>query len=254
MNKSIAVDLDGTLAFYETGYAGFNKIGAPIKPMVDLINKFQSQGYKIKIFTARANNKKNIPVVKEWLRKNGLGDFEVTNVKTPDIVLFIDDRAVGVEKNTGKLLSKYSHIIQENVTGGPTMGFYRDVLNEMLSEMEIGDDEWEYEGEAAGEDGLNDDDINAMPIYAKGSVAGPKGFERPDEAGYTEDVAGDPADNFYNSQELPTIKYGYRRVVDDMDEAGESTYNGPRQPADIEDTFENFAEGFSPRLAALLRR
>ena len=45
-------DLDGTLAKYD-GWKGIDHIGAPVKPMVDLIKRMHTEGKVVKILTAR---------------------------------------------------------------------------------------------------------------------------------------------------------------------------------------------------------
>ena len=45
-------DLDGTLAKYD-GWKGIDRIGEPVKPMVDLIKRMHDEGKVVKILTAR---------------------------------------------------------------------------------------------------------------------------------------------------------------------------------------------------------
>jgi len=97
----IGVDLDGTLAVH-TSWKGDDHIGEPIPAMMERVQKWIKQGKTVKIFTARANNPKAIPYVKKWLKKHGLGQLEVTNIKDQGMIELWDDRAVRVEKNTGK--------------------------------------------------------------------------------------------------------------------------------------------------------
>lgn len=54
----IGFDLDGTLAKYDK-WEGIDKIGEPIKPMVDLIKKLNAEGKKVKILTARVAPRAN---------------------------------------------------------------------------------------------------------------------------------------------------------------------------------------------------
>ena len=68
-----------------------------------LIKLWIRQGHKVIIFTARAADPKNIPAIEKWLKEHGLSGLKVTHEKTPEIGIIIDDKAVGVEKNTGKL-------------------------------------------------------------------------------------------------------------------------------------------------------
>ena len=96
----IAVDLDGTLAVYG-GYKGPKDIGEPIPAMMQRVRQWREEGREVIIFTARDKN--SWPHIKRWLRRHGLGDMKVTNIKTYDIMEFYDDRAYRVEYNTGRV-------------------------------------------------------------------------------------------------------------------------------------------------------
>ena len=102
---SIYVDLDGTLAEYN-GWKGPDCIGKPVPAMVDRIRNWLSRGITVKIFTARATVPEQIDPIKNWLSQLGFGECEVTCIKGFDAVEFWDDRAVTVEANTGRVLTK----------------------------------------------------------------------------------------------------------------------------------------------------
>ncbi len=109
MNKDktaswIGFDLDGTLAVWKSGQ-NILTIGKPIPKMVARLKRYIGQGHRVKIFTARADRKEQVKLIKTWLKDNGLPDLEVTNVKDFMMVKLYDDRAVAVEANTGKILS-----------------------------------------------------------------------------------------------------------------------------------------------------
>ena len=96
----IGVDLDGTLARYESGQ--FPKIGEPLYPMAQYVRDLIAEGeYEVKIFTARACEPDQIPLVKEWLKANGFPDLEVTNAKDYYMEEMWDDRCVRVRSNSG---------------------------------------------------------------------------------------------------------------------------------------------------------
>jgi hypothetical protein len=98
----VGVDLDGTLAHWEDGYgAGDTPIGQAVEPMLARVRAWLAVGLTVKIFTARAAEKDQIPVVREWLRQHGLHELEITNAKDCDMVEMWDDRAVTVVRNTG---------------------------------------------------------------------------------------------------------------------------------------------------------
>lgn len=98
----ISVDLDGTLAKYN-GYKGATHIGEPVPAMAARVRRWVGRGKRVKIFTARADDEKSVNAIKKWLKDNELPDLEITNLKDKDCIEFWDDRAVAVEKNTGKI-------------------------------------------------------------------------------------------------------------------------------------------------------
>lgn len=103
MKQWIGVDLDGTLAEYTT-WRGENHIGQLIPKMMKRILLWLKAGKTVKIFTARASQPAQIPVVEAWLKENGLDGLEVTNIKDHGMIELWDDKAKRVEKNTGKVI------------------------------------------------------------------------------------------------------------------------------------------------------
>ena len=104
-HKHIAVDLDGTLAFYDF-WRGIEHIGKPIEPMLNIVKGLINSGNKVKIFTARAcEGEIAIRYVKKWCIENGLGDLEVVNYKNYGTTMLIDDRARQVIYNEGIIIT-----------------------------------------------------------------------------------------------------------------------------------------------------
>lgn len=101
----IAVDLDGTLAHHDpkAQYLA-SQIGEPIKPMLERVKRWIEEGHEVVIFTARVGEEGAYPHIQAWLRKHGIGGLTITNKKGQDVGEFWDDRAVAVERNTGKVL------------------------------------------------------------------------------------------------------------------------------------------------------
>lgn len=99
----IGVDLDGTLAYHDAD-SPMVRIGPPVPLMVKRVKRMIELGYKVKIFTARAQDSEQILLIRKWLLKNGLPALEITNIKDYNMVKLFDDRAVQVELNTGKLV------------------------------------------------------------------------------------------------------------------------------------------------------
>jgi hypothetical protein len=94
----IGVDLDGTLAVYG-GFKGTSHIGAPIEPMVKRVRQWIDEGRDVRLMTARTPH----PAIRRWMKEHLGAILPITNTKDPHMQLLIDDRAIGVERNTGKL-------------------------------------------------------------------------------------------------------------------------------------------------------
>lgn len=107
----IGFDLDGTLANYN-GWVDETDIGDPIEPMIDLVKSYLRQGKTVKIFTARVTPKGQTvamlnrirKAIQNWTHKYIGQRLEVVCCKDHDMEILYDDRAIQVEKNTGKLI------------------------------------------------------------------------------------------------------------------------------------------------------
>ena len=97
------VDLDGTLAVWNDN-STLDRIGAPVHVMVDMVRSMVDNGIRVKIFTARACDPAQIPKIRAWMSRHGLPDLEITNVKDYYMERLYDDRAIRVERNTGRIL------------------------------------------------------------------------------------------------------------------------------------------------------
>lgn len=109
--KWIAVDLDGTLAHYESGQ-GVAYVGQPIEPMIKRVKTWLAEGKIVKIFTARVcgvfgeeDRQQQVAMIQAWCLCHLGQSLEVTAVKDIYMVELWDDRAVGVLKNTGRTVS-----------------------------------------------------------------------------------------------------------------------------------------------------
>jgi hypothetical protein len=96
----IGVDLDGTLAHYET-YQGPTHIGDAIPKMLERVLDWINEGKIVKIFTARALNPISVPYIELWLENHGIGGLEITAIKDSHMIELWDDRCIQVIKNQG---------------------------------------------------------------------------------------------------------------------------------------------------------
>lgn len=114
MNGWIGVDLDGTLAEYDS-WKGPEHIGNPIPLMVQRVKDWLEKGHEVRIFTARVShdgtarrvdeaNAARLAIVR-WCADHIGIVLPVTNVKDYAMIELWDDRCVRVEANTGIALS-----------------------------------------------------------------------------------------------------------------------------------------------------
>jgi hypothetical protein len=113
-----AVDLDGTLAMYESGdfakYGG-TRIGAPIPKMVERIKEWLAAGEEVRILTARVSEKHRLDVrvdengvedirqaIEDWCLLHIGVRLPVQNFKDGYMKELWDDKAVQVIQNTGE--------------------------------------------------------------------------------------------------------------------------------------------------------
>lgn len=109
----VAVDFDGTLAIsIAASIMGDEKpLGEPVMAMVRLVIQWLCEGQKVCLFTARiaphADNRDLMRIHKalqEWCLKHIGQVIPITCIKEPGIRTIVDDRAIHVEKNTGKIV------------------------------------------------------------------------------------------------------------------------------------------------------
>ena len=108
--KWIGVDLDGTLAYDTIEHMSSIEIGKPIPSIVKLV-KDLSLEHEVRIFTARVDGlaldypvDKIVEAIEDWCALHIGFIMEVTNIKDRNMLYLLDDRAVRVETNTGKLI------------------------------------------------------------------------------------------------------------------------------------------------------
>jgi len=103
----VGVDLDGTLAHYDE-WRGPGHVGAPIPRMVERVKEWLRQGIEVRIVTARVSgdNEDHIRIgataIGAWCVQHIGAPLPITNMKDFGMVELWDDRAVQVEKNTGR--------------------------------------------------------------------------------------------------------------------------------------------------------
>lgn len=98
--KWLAVDLDGVLCHYDK-FEGHDKFGTIIESIACAMEARHQAGWRIAIFTSRADTIEHASLVAEFLSAHQIGCDLITNVKKPYFKEFWDDRAFNVPRNSG---------------------------------------------------------------------------------------------------------------------------------------------------------
>jgi hypothetical protein len=112
--KTIACDLDGTLAEYDR-WRGIEHIGKPIERTLRRVRAALAAGHAVEIFTARVAFADDADTagkyIEDWCRQHVGQVLPVTCIKGGHFTEFWDDRAVGVHKNAGRERHNYTDTI-----------------------------------------------------------------------------------------------------------------------------------------------
>jgi hypothetical protein len=129
--KVVAVDFDGVINSYISGWKGPTETDAPVLSAAESLETLYNRGYKVIIFSTRANTQEGIDTVREYLRRhtknNELADaIEVTDQK-PIADMYIDDRAIpfnGDWEETLKRIEEFKPWTEKSLTwsGYPLQG------------------------------------------------------------------------------------------------------------------------------------
>ena len=102
----IGVDLDGTLA-HHNGMGHTTSIGEPIPVMLERVKSWLNADIEVRIVTARAGINPQptaLSDIEAWCLKHVGRVLPVTASKDYQMIELWDDRAIRVERNTGKIV------------------------------------------------------------------------------------------------------------------------------------------------------
>lgn len=120
----VGFDLDGTIAFDDAG-AAWGPPGPPIPAMVARVKAHLADGHEVRIFTARVSQVEDlVPAIvadiEAWCLAHLGQVLPITCQKDPSMWVIYDDRAVQVEKNTGRILEDVLRCAQDACRDEPT--------------------------------------------------------------------------------------------------------------------------------------
>lgn len=99
---TVAIDFDGVIHSYTSGWQGTDKCSDPIVPGIDTAIAELRKDYKVIVVSSRAETAEGRLAIRDYLKKNNIEVDGIQNEKPPCIVL-IDDRAICFNGNTETL-------------------------------------------------------------------------------------------------------------------------------------------------------
>ena len=89
---TIALDFDGVLHSYTSGWQGIVPTDPPVLGSREACDALTAQGWRVVVFTCRALTHEGRAAVHRWLDAHRIRVDEVTAIK-PHAVIYVDDRA-----------------------------------------------------------------------------------------------------------------------------------------------------------------
>lgn len=115
--RTIAVDFDGVLHPYTDGWVGSVPADEPpIDGAHDFLRLLDEQGFRVVVFSTRADHVEGYQGIERWLSMHGLGKYvaTITDKKVPAIA-YVDDRGVTFRGNWTEVLNAIDRL----ANGGP---------------------------------------------------------------------------------------------------------------------------------------
>ncbi len=105
--KTIAIDFDGVINSFKSGWKGPEFTDEPVNGAFEAINILLNEGYKVIIYSTRAETVEGKNTIYNYLLGNGINirEIEVTD-KKPIALVYIDDRAIKFSGNWNEILDK----------------------------------------------------------------------------------------------------------------------------------------------------
>lgn len=90
--QTIALDFDGVIHSYDSGWLGVVPTDPPVEAAREGIDALRALGFEIHVFSCRAETTAGRAAIHAWLDLHGIKVDKVTAIK-PHAVLYVDDRA-----------------------------------------------------------------------------------------------------------------------------------------------------------------
>ena len=103
-SSTIALDFDGVLHSYKSGWTGYEPIDAPVDGALEFVKLLLSKDFKVVIFSSRADTEAGKTGIKNWLKEHNFPAIDVF-IEKPHADLYIDDRGFRFSGNFDEVIN-----------------------------------------------------------------------------------------------------------------------------------------------------
>lgn len=102
--RTIAIDFDGVLHLYSSGWTGVEPTDDPVPGAQRFMERLIKRGYTPVVYSARALEKDGVEEIRLWLAKHDFPRVKVTSDKIPAL-LYLDDRGLRFEGDFDEVMA-----------------------------------------------------------------------------------------------------------------------------------------------------
>ena len=106
MKQTVVFDFDGVIHSYKSGWQGPTIIpDEPVEGIKEAIAEIRKAGYEVVVVSTRCESIEGQNAIMQYLMKHGI-EFDNIRKEKPPAIVYIDDRAICFDGNSGSLLER----------------------------------------------------------------------------------------------------------------------------------------------------
>lgn len=109
--STVAVDFDGVIHCYSSGWTGYTPCDAPEPGALLFISRLLDDGYEVVVMSTRAETDEGRIGIEQWLTRHGFPVLRVTHEKVM-AVAYVDDRAIPYDTGSNQWAPIHKRVLE----------------------------------------------------------------------------------------------------------------------------------------------